>query len=160
MNDGLKIKRTNSADPDFQKLVAHLDHELWNELQEDQTTYDQYNKVPDLQTVLVLYINDQPAASGCFKKYDDDTVEIKRMFVEKEFRGKGLSHIVLKELEGWAVELGFKYAILETSIHFKVAQTLYKNAGYEVIDNYDQYAGLEESVCMKKKLNVAELSEF
>ncbi|WP_462219775.1 GNAT family N-acetyltransferase, partial [Ferruginibacter sp.] len=89
------IKRTTSNDKDFQWLIKQLDHELWNELQEDQAQYDQYNKVPDLNTVVVVYVNDQPAASGCFKQYNTDTVEIKRMFVVKEHRGKGLSKDVL-----------------------------------------------------------------
>ena len=146
------IKRTTSNDKDFQWLIKQLDHELWNELQENQAQYDQYNKVPDLNTVAIVYVNNQPAAGGCFKKYNVDTVEIKRMFVVKEQRGKGLSKFVLNELEAWAAELGFTNAILETSIHFLPATTLYKNAGYKIIPNYDQYAGLEESICMKKKL--------
>ena len=150
------IKRTTSADKDFQYLVQQLDNELWNELQDDQATYDQYNKVPDLNTVVLVFINDQPAASGCFKKHDDHTVEIKRMFVEKRFRGKGLSKVVLAELENWTIESGFKYAILETSVHFKPARTLYENAGYVITPNYDQYIGLEESVCMKKELTTSE----
>ena len=147
------IKRTTSTDKDFQWLIQQLDKELWDELNEDQATYDQYNKVPDLNTVVVVYINDQPVASGCFKKYNTDTVEIKRMFVVKEQRGKGLSKVVLSELESWAVESGFKNALLETSIHFIAATTLYKNAGYTIIHNYDQYKDLEESVCMKKPLS-------
>ena len=146
------IRRTTSNDNDFQLLIKQLDHELWNELQEDQAQYDQYNKVPDLNTVVVVYVNDLPAASGCFKKYNTDTIEVKRMFVVKEHRGKGLSKIVLTELENWATEEGFKYAILETSIHFIPATTLYKTSGYKIIPNYDQYEGLEESVCMKKSL--------
>ncbi len=154
------IKRTTSNDKDFKWLIQQLDKELWNELQEDQATYDQYNKVPDLNTVVVLYVNDQPAASGCFKKYNTDTVEIKRMFVEKKFRGKGISKIVLAELENWATASGFKYAILETSVHFKPARSLYENAGYKIIPNYDQYIGLEESVCMKKELTQSEFREL
>src|SRR5437762_5349429 len=161
VKEHIQIKRTNSNDAGFQKLIAHLDNELWNELYEDQATYDQYNKVPDIQTAVVLYVNNSPVASGCFKKYNDDTVEIKRMFVEKEYRGKSLSHCILKELEDCTTESGFQYAILETSIHFKAARTLYTNAGYKVVDNYDQYAGLEESVCMKKELrSKAKSSEF
>jgi hypothetical protein len=161
MNKEWIIKRTNSADPDFQLLIGHLDHELWNELKEDQATYDQYNKVSHIQTALVLYINEKPVASGCFKRYNEDTIEVKRMFVEKEFRGRGLSAIILKELEDWARQSGFLYAILETSVHFKIARGLYINAGYEIIDNYDQYAGLAESVCMKKDLrSVGVSSEF
>ncbi|MGG9961222.1 nitrate reductase associated protein [Ferruginibacter sp. SUN106] len=154
------IKRTTSNDSNFQWLIKQLDHELWNELQEDQAQYDQYNKVPDLNTVVVVYINDQPAASGCFKKYNTDTVEVKRMFVVKEHRGKGLSKLVLNELENWAMEEGFKYAILETSIHFIPATTLYKKSGYKIIPNYDQYEGLEESVCMKKELTSSEFREL
>ncbi len=150
------IKRTTANDKDFQWLIKQLDNELWNELKEDQATYDQYNKVPDINTAVVVYINDQPVASGCFKKYNADTVEIKRMFVEKQFRGKGISKIVLTELEYWAIESGFKFSLLETSIHFKTATTLYTSAGYKIIPNYDQYAGLQESVCMKKELTPSE----
>ena len=152
MYETIDIKRTNSNDPDFQLLVSRLDHELWNELKEDQSTYDQYNKVPGLPTVVVIYVNEKPVACGCFKQYRNDTVEIKRMFVEKEYRGKGLSKLILKELEQWAKESGFQFAILETSVHFKRAQILYSKAGYSMIENYDQYAGLAESVCMKKEL--------
>ena len=153
MNEQPTIKRTNSEDADFRQLVLNLDKELWNELKEDQATYDQYNKVPGLNTVIVIYDNKRPVAIGCFKKYNENTVEIKRMFVEKEYRGKGYSKLMLKELENWAVESGFQYAILETSVHFKPACSLYRNAGYTIIENYDQYKGLEESVCMKKKIS-------
>jgi hypothetical protein len=160
MTEQVTIKRTTSNDKDFQLLIQQLDHELWNELQEDQAQYDQYNKVPDLNTVVLVYVNDQPAASGCFKKYNDSTIEVKRMYVVKEQRGKGLSKIILAGLEDWAAEEGFKYAILETSIHFIPATTLYKKAGYKIIPNYDQYEGLEESVCMKKELVISEFREL
>src|SRR5688572_30077237 len=154
MNNQLEIKRTNSDDPVFQLLISHLDNELWKELREDQATYDQFNQVGGVQTAVVVYINGKPAAIGCFKVFNEVTVEIKRMFVGKEFRGQGLSKRVLNELEQWAVESGYQYAVLETSVHFKVAQSLYTGAGYEIIENYDQYKGLTESVCMKKKLNL------
>lgn len=152
MKEQLKIIRTNSDNTDFQQLIRKLDNELWNELNEDQATYDQYNKVPGLDTVIVIYESHQPVAIGCFKQHNNDTVEIKRMFVEKEQRGKGFSKLVLKELENWAAASGFRNAILETSVHFKAARSLYTNAGYSIIDNYDQYKGLDESVCMKKEL--------
>jgi putative acetyltransferase len=152
MKEAVIIKRTNSTDRDFQLLVSHLDHELWVELKEDQSTYDQYNKVPDLATVVLIYSHEKPVACGCFKKYSNDTVEIKRMFVEKQYRGKGISKMLLEELEKWAKESGFALAVLETSIRFEAARRLYSNAGYAIIDNYDQYVGLKESVCMRKKL--------
>jgi putative acetyltransferase len=146
------IERTTAGDPHFQKLTSQLDHELWNELQEDQATYDQYNKLPDIKTVLLLYVNNKPVACGCFKEYDADTVEIKRMFVQKEFRGRGFSKKILHELEQWAMEKKYRYAVLETSIHFKTARRLYQESGFSIIPNYPPYAGLPESICMKKEL--------
>ncbi len=152
MNTELIIKRTSTNDADFISLTSILDHEFWNELGEDMETYDQFNKVPDLSTAVIMYDEKKPIACGCFKPYDAETVEIKRMYVNKSYRGKGISKMVLQELENWAIENNFQYAILETSIHFDVAQNLYKQAGYAVISNYGQYEGLKESICMKKKL--------
>lgn len=148
------ILRTATSHPDFNLLVNELDHELWNELEEDQATYDQYNKVPDIKTAVLVYLNNEVVACGCFKEKDQSTVEIKRMFVKKKFRGLGISKLVLKELENWAMELGYVYSILETSIYFDTAKKLYQTNGYDVIENYPPYVGLEESVCMKKKLGV------
>ncbi len=146
------LKRTTTAHPHFQALVQQLDHELWNELHEDQATYDPFNKVPDIKTAVVVYAGAEPVACGCFKPWNEQTVEIKRMFVQKAARGKGLSKRVLQELEQWAIEQGYTHAVLETSIHFNTACTLYQRSGYNVMPNYPPYDGLEESVCMKKQL--------
>ena len=148
------IKRTSTGHQDFRLLVEALDHELWDELKEDQATYDQYNKLPDIKTAVLVYTGKEPVACGCFKEYDKETVEVKRMFVKKDFRGKGFSKMVLTELERWAISLGYKYAVLETSIHFATACRLYQTNDYIVVENYGSYASLPESVCMKKKLGV------
>ena len=155
MKNEMSIKRISTNHADFIHLVNLLDHELWFELNEDQSTYDQYNKVPDISTAIIVYTNTKPVACGCFKAYDEKTVEIKRMFVDKNFRGKGISKIVLSELEKWAMEKGFTNAILETSIHFNIAQSLYETSGYKVIPNYGHYNDLPESTCMKKQLSNA-----
>lgn len=150
MQEGLK--RTTTADADFQALVTKLDHELWHELKEDQATYDQFNQVPHIQTALVYYREGIPAACGCFKEFDRATVEVKRMFVDKRYRGQGLSKQILRGLEQWALELGNRYAVLETSIHFDTARKLYTSSNYQIIPNYPPYEALEASVCMKKIL--------
>ena len=146
------IQRTSANDKNFQLLVKQLDHELWNELKEDQATYDQFNVVTDITTAVVVYGDEEPVGCGCFKKFDEETVEIKRMFVQKNHRGKGLSKKILEELEQWAKEENYRSAILETSIHFTTARNLYTSNGYKTISRYGQYADLPESVCMKKKL--------
>jgi len=150
--EDMRINRTHGSDEDFISLVKMLDHELWDELNEDQATYDPHNKVQDVKTALVLYVNNEPVACGCLREFSHGTTEIKRMFVRKDSRRKGLSKKILNELELWAKELGYQETILETSIHFNVAVSLYQSAGYSVIPNYGPYQGLKESICMKKVL--------
>ncbi|MEO6589269.1 MAG: GNAT family N-acetyltransferase, partial [Pyrinomonadaceae bacterium] len=59
---------------------------------------------------------------------------------------------ILAELENWAKELNFSECILETGLKQPEAIRLYQKSGYETILNYGQYAGVENSVCMKKVL--------
>lgn len=152
MQPPFAIKRTTTDDDDLRLLINKLDDELWNELQADKATYDQYNKVPQIKTAVVLSMNDEPVACGCFKEVGVGCIEIKRMFVIKEYRGYGFSKKILNELETWANSLGFTSAVLETSIHFKTAINLYSSCGYAVIKNYPPYEDLLESVCMGKSL--------
>ena len=146
------LKRTTANDRDFQLLVKQLDHELWVELQEDQATYDQHNKVSNIETAVVAYDANEPVACGCFKAFSTNTVEIKRMFLRKDKRGKGLSKKILTELEAWAKEKDYVYAVLETSKYFNTARNLYSSQGYMQIPNYGPYTNLPTSVCMKKEL--------
>ena len=88
-----------------------------------------------------------------FKEFDADTVEIKRMFVSTEKRGKGISKHILNELEKWAAELGYTKFILETGVKQLEAIGLYNRFGYKQIENYGQYIGKPLSVCMSKELN-------
>ena len=74
------------------------------------------------------------------------------MFVSSDFRGKGVSKLILKELESWAIEKGYYKAILETGIHQKIAIGLYSKYGYGQTKNYGQYSNIQTSICMIKNL--------
>jgi putative acetyltransferase len=126
----IKLKRTNSANPDFRLLVAELDADLRTRNGEVMDIYDQHNIIEQINTVVIVYVDDVPAGCGCFKKFNADAVEIKRMFVRHNFRGKRLSATILKELEKWALEEG----------------------NYENIPKYEPYVDLPDSICFKKKL--------
>ncbi|MDB5134136.1 MAG: family N-acetyltransferase [Mucilaginibacter sp.] len=146
------IKRTDSNDLDFPYLVALLNKELREMYGDLQSVYDRYNHIINLDTVVIAYCNDSPAGCGCFKKIDNSTVEIKRMFVKPEERKQGIAISMLGELEVWAKEDGFSYALLETGNKQGEAIALYQKAGYTTIPNYGQYLGMESSICMRKEL--------
>lgn len=148
----IQIKRTNSNDIDFKYLIKSLDYELSETYGEEQKTYNEFNIVEENDTVVLVYQNVTPVGCGCFRKYTNDTIEIKRMFVQNDFRGNGISKLILKELESWAIEMGYKESILETGIYQKSALGLYSKNGYMRTDNYGQYTGIQTSICMKKNL--------
>ncbi|WAC10463.1 GNAT family N-acetyltransferase [Dyadobacter pollutisoli] len=147
-----RIKRTNSDDPDFQKLTQALDVELCRIYNTQQADYEEFNRIADLATVVLAYENDIPVGCGCFKKYDDTTIEIKRMYVEADVRGKGIASRIVGELETWALELKNDSAILETGKKQPEAIAMYHKLGYFPIERYGQYSDLDNSVRMRKQL--------
>jgi hypothetical protein len=55
-------------------------------------------------------------------------------------------------LEAWAKELQYKKIVLETGKRQVDAVQLYLKNGYQIIPNYGQYVGVENSVCFEKVL--------
>jgi GNAT superfamily N-acetyltransferase len=74
------------------------------------------------------------------------------MFTLPEYRGKGVAKTILSELEKWAKEEKYSVSILETGFMQKDAIHLYEKMGYEVTENFGQYIGVENSICMKKRI--------
>ena len=144
--------RTDSTNEDFQRLVSLLDSDLKARDGEDHSFYAQFNKIDATKNAVVAYKNNTAVACGAFKPYADKTVEIKRMFVDSNYRGQGIAQQVLLELEKWAAELGYTKCVLETGKRQPEAIGLYEKAGYKRIPNYGQYEYMENSVCMEKQL--------
>lgn len=150
----LKIKRTDSNDKDFHALVEKLNLYLLQQYGALQNFYSQFNKTDNIPNVVIAYENDTPVGCGCFKRFDDTSVEVKRMFVDDTARGKGAGTAILNELAAWAAETGHTSLVLEMGNRQPEAALLYKKNGFTVIPNYGQYIGMEEtSICMKKELS-------
>jgi GNAT superfamily N-acetyltransferase len=148
----MELKRTSSDNEDFRALVGELDKELWRIYEDRQAAYDQHNIIEDNRNVIVAYINDIPVGCGCFKKFDDRSVEIKRMYVKAEYRGQKIAASILAALEQWAGESDIPAIVLETGIKQLAAMHLYGKSGYIVTENYGPYKNMPESVCMLKQL--------
>ncbi|ADF50620.1 Predicted acetyltransferase [Zunongwangia profunda SM-A87] len=151
-NKMIEIKRTSSSETDFQHLVSELDGELSKRNGETNEFFAQYNKIDQIKHVIIATIDDKPVGCGAMKAYDSDTMEIKRMFVPIEMRGKGIAVHILKNLEKWAKEMNYSKCILETGNKMLEAIRLYEKSNYKVVPNYGQYNGIEDSICFKKHL--------
>ena len=146
------IVRTNSANKDFIDLVCLLDKELAKRDGDDHEFYHQFNNIDVLSHALILYESNRPIACGAIKKFDDNSAEVKRMYTCIDARGRGIATQVLIALEEWAKELGFTNTVLETGKRQPEAIALYQKNKYQIIPNYGQYQGIENSVCFKKEL--------
>ena len=148
----IEIIRTDSENKDFIELVRHLDAELAVRDGDDHAVYAQFNKIAKLKHVVLAYEDSKALGCGAIRELRSGDVEIKRMFVPLESRGKGIATKVLLELENWARELSFTRCVLETGLKQPEAIRLYEKNGYERIPNYGQYIDMGNSVCFGKDI--------
>lgn len=150
----MQIKVTDGQDKDFIQLCHALDRFL-NELvggEENRAQYIPYNVLDDIHDVLVAYKNNTPIGCASFKRYDDKSAEVKRVFVKEEYRGNKIGRQLMESLEQLARDKGYSCLILESGEPLVAAMRLYRSLGYTVIPNYGQYVNMPDSVCMKKSL--------
>lgn len=152
MNE-IKLLRADSTNLQFQSLVKSLDADLRIRDGEEHVFFAQFNKIDLIKHVIVAFIDDVPVGCGAIKIYQDNIMEVKRMFVVPEMRGKGIATSILQELENWAKELNVTQLILETGKKQPEAIALYQKNNYLVIDNFGQYVGVNSSVCFEKVFN-------
>jgi GNAT superfamily N-acetyltransferase len=148
----IDLRRTNSDNADFRELVMALDKDLAVRDGDDHSFFAQFNKIDSIKHAVVAYKDGVPVGCGAVKPYDDNTMEVKRMFVPVALRGQGIASLVLAELEAWSREMNFKKCILETGEKQPEAIRLYHKSNYKVIPNYGQYADVASSVCFEKIL--------
>lgn len=132
---------TRSYDhPDAQQLVRALHAEQLQRYDNaDPPEADPGEYEPPKGLFLVTYAQSQPVACGGCRFHEPDTVEVKKMYVRPEQRGRGHGRAMLTALEQWAAASGARRVILETGAHSPEAITLYTRAGYHRIPGYSAY---------------------
>ncbi|GAB5416847.1 MAG: GNAT family N-acetyltransferase [Crocinitomicaceae bacterium] len=148
----LELQRTTSENADFVALVRELDAYLALADGDDHAFYHQFNSIAKLNHVVVAYFNNAPVGCGAVKPFEGNKMEVKRMYTKPMARGNGIAGEVLLELEAWSKEMGVCACILETGVNQQEAIGFYRKMGYERVDNYGQYVGVENSFCFEKLL--------
>jgi GNAT superfamily N-acetyltransferase len=101
---------------------------------------------------LIAYQDGVPLGCGALRPLDGNVVEVKRMFVRPDARGRGIARAVLERLEQIAAARGFTVSRLETGVRQPEALRLYEAAGYRRIPCFGEYAASAHSVCYEKGL--------
>jgi putative acetyltransferase len=101
----------------------------------------------------IVKIDGERVGCGALRPIDTSSAEIKRLYVRKAFRGKGISRSILNHLESLARELGVSQLMVETGDRQPEAQALFRSNGYQQIEPFGEYVNDPHSICLKKRFN-------
>jgi len=80
--------------------------------------------------LIVGLVGDQPVTGGAFRRFDDSTAELKRIWTDSRHRRRGHAKALLLELEAEIVARGYRSVYLTTGDRQPEAEALYLSTGY------------------------------
>lgn len=146
----MKMVLTNEKDVRFLNLVEELDYGYYLRIGDELEKYNQYNEFKAPHIVMLMIDGDEAIACASYRKFDNQSVEFKRVFVKKEYRKRGIAYKLIEELEKDVIENGYKYSYIVTGINNHAAIGLYEKLDYFKTDKFGQFKEDETVLCMKK----------
>lgn len=86
---------------------------------------------------VVARSDDAAVACGGVLRHNDETGEIKRMWIDPAWRGVGLGRRMLARLEQETASLGYRRVVLDTNDTLTEAISMYERAGYRAVERYN-----------------------
>ena len=146
--------RTDGSNSDFAEFYR-ITEEFYSSLvggKKNRQGFVPFNASSEIPDVIIAYDGDKAVACAGLKKYSDNSTEIKRVWVQPEYRRRHIAAELMDIIEQTAREQGFERIILQTRPQMTQAVKMYENRGYTVIPNYPPYDRLEGAVCYAKQL--------
>ncbi|MEU6485489.1 GNAT family N-acetyltransferase [Streptomyces sp. NPDC046887] len=127
--------RVEVADPRVRPLLRELGDEYsaryGKDAHSELARYPDQEFTPPHGGLLVLLLEDGEAvAGGAFRRYDEATAELKRIWTHSAHRRRGLARLVVAELEREAATAGYRRIYLTTGHRQPEARNLYLVTGY------------------------------
>ena len=106
-------------------------------------------------TFLGMFKDGEMICTGAVRRLDDDTCELKRLWLLNEYHGQGLGFRMLQELLSIAKEMGYKRIRLETDpVAQSRALNFYRQIGFYEIPGYSDRT---DEVAMEMVISKAHL---
>jgi GNAT superfamily N-acetyltransferase len=93
---------------------------------------------PPFGQLLLLYEEEDLAGCVALRKIDDETCEMKRLYVRPEFRGRQLGKRLAEAVIDESRVIGYKKMKLDTLPIMKTAITMYRSLGFKPTPPYRQ----------------------
>ncbi|SRR5229473_6015821 len=153
--DGIVIAAVSPSVDDAVRLMRELDDELRGRYPGFTPHGLEAWELTDPRLVfLVARAGGRAIACAAMREIEPRVGEVKRMFVEDEWRGRGVARQILAAIESTARERGYAMLRIETGRRQPEAIKLYRSAGYADIPVFGDYVGNPMSVCFEKRLSV------
>jgi GNAT superfamily N-acetyltransferase len=151
----MRIEAVAYDHPEAARLIAEVQQEYVERYGgEDSTPIGRADFTPPGGLFLVGYDGTAAVACGGWRARGTDA-EIKRMYVARTARRRGLARVMLAELKRTARASGHHRVILETGTEQPEAIALYRSAGYTQIPAFGYYACAAGSMHFGKRLDPA-----
>lgn len=149
----LVIRPEASDSPVARALVAAVQQEYVRRYGgPDETPVEPGEFDPPSGVFVVGRRSGTPVASGALRRLDDQTAEVKRMYVAPEARRQGVARAVLAYLEEHARSAGVARLVLETGDEQPEALAFYTAAGYRPVTPYGFYRCHPDAHSLGKEL--------
>lgn len=157
MTAGLLIKEVDPQGEDALALLYEAAIEaraLYPELHPPGSPWPENTPTPARGIYLVAYLDGEPVACGALRPLEETVAEVRRMYVARHARRKGLAQSILRELEAAAARFGYRTLRLETGYRQLPAMALYESYGFRRIEPFGEYSNDPTSVCYEKDIQV------
>ena len=84
--------------------------------------------------LLIGLLDGRPVTGGAFRRFDDDTAEVKRIWTDSAHRRRGHAKSLLARLESEIAARGYRRVYLTTGDRQPEAEALYLSKGYIRLD--------------------------
>jgi ribosomal protein S18 acetylase RimI-like enzyme len=147
-----RIEQVSPDAEDVRNLIEALDVYQEALYPSESNHLDDLDTLKQKNVVMIGVRENQDLAGIGAVKFMEGYAEIKRMYIPKAHRRKGIAGKILLALEHLALSRNIVLVRLETGIHQTAAITLYRTAGFVEIEPFGSYAEDPLSVFMEKKL--------
>jgi putative acetyltransferase len=128
-----------------ESMAFHEARGQFHDIDDVQNTYFNNNGI-----FLVMTDDEQIIGTGAIRKIDDETCELKRLWLLFEYHGQGLGYRMLQELLSFARGTGYQLIRLETDRGYQNrAFEFYRRLGFYEIPRYGDN---EDDVAMEMVL--------
>lgn len=148
----LEIRLVAAKDPRFQKLRQEYERDCKSRFANLAAKYEQMCSAENLEQSCVLFSAGQPIACGGFEPMDEETAQLKLVYVRPEQRRKGYAGQMIETLELQAMFQGYMRMVLVLPRKAPEATLFRRALGYQEAKPWGAFVGDGALICLEKEL--------